>query len=134
MICPTQWDTIQWVMRAIFVESTEFTEWIARYIPDETYAALQQELMENPDKGTVIPGCGGLRKVRTSDPRRNKGKRGGARVIYLYVKEVNWFFMVDVYGKNEKEDLSAAEKKVLAKLASELKFQAKATRITKGIR
>jgi len=55
-------------------------------------------------------------------------------VIYLYIRDANWFFMVDVYGKDEKEDLSAAEKKVLSKLAGELKSQAKATRISNGAR
>ena len=47
-------------------------------------------------------------------------------MIYLYVPEVKWFFMLDVYGKEQKEDLSQAEKKVLSRLARELKDQAKA--------
>jgi hypothetical protein len=71
-------------------------------------------------------GCGGLRKIRAADPKRGKGKRGGARVIYLYVAETKWFFMLDIYGKDEKDDLSAGEKKDLAKLANELKRQAQA--------
>lgn len=87
---------------------------------------LQQELMDNPEKGAVMPGCGGLRKVRVADPKRGKGKRGGARVIYLYVPEAKWFFMLDIYGKDEKDDLSAGEKKSLLKLTNELKRQAKA--------
>jgi hypothetical protein len=83
-------------------------------------------LMDNPDRGDVMPGCGGLRKIRTADPRRGKGKRGGARVIYLYVPEAKWFFMLDAYDKDEQDDLTAAEKKVLSGLARELKQQAKA--------
>ena len=82
--------------------------------------------MSNPQKGTVLRGCGGLRKVRIADPRRSKGKRGGARVIYLYVPEAKWFFLLDVYGKDEKEDLTAHEKADLRKLAAELKQQAAA--------
>lgn len=113
-------------MRAVFVESSEFTEWVAEFLPDDAYAALQQELMDQPDKGDVIPGCGGLRKVRVADPRRHKGKRGGARVIYLYVPEAKWFFMLDIYGKDEQDDLSPAEKKSLSKLVDELKHQARA--------
>ena len=113
-------------MKAVFIESTEFTEWVSEYLPDETYFRLRQELMDDPQKGTVMPGCGGLRKVRTADPKRGKGKRSGARVIYLYVPEAKWFFMLDIYDKDEQENLSAAEKKVLAKLAEEFRLQAKA--------
>lgn len=64
-------------MNAVFIESTEFTNWIADYLPDEAYSSLQQKLMENPKAGSTIPGCGGLRKIRVADPRRGKGKRGG---------------------------------------------------------
>lgn len=114
-------------MKAAFVESSEFTEWVAEFLPDDAYAALQQELMDQPDKGDVMPGCGGLRKVRTADPKRGKGKRGGARVVYLYVPEAKWFFMLDIYGKDEQDDLSTAQKKTLTQLVDELKHQALAT-------
>jgi hypothetical protein len=113
-------------MKAVFVESTEFTEWVTTHLPDEAYSELQQELMDQPDQGDVMPGCGGLRKIRMPDPKRGKGKRGGARVIYLYVSEAKRFFMLDVYGKDEKDDLSASEKRILSDLTRELKRQAKA--------
>lgn len=119
-------------MKAVFVEATGFTDWVTRHLPDEQYAALQQELMDNPDRGDVMPGCGGLRKIRTANPMRGKGKRGGARVIYLYVPEAKWFFMLDAYGKDEQDDLTAVEKKVLSALVRELKQQAKAA--TEGTR
>jgi hypothetical protein len=82
--------------------------------------------MENPEKGTVMPGCGGLRKVRTPDPKRGKGKRSGARVVYLHIPEAKWFHRVDIYDKDEREDLSPTQSKELAKLAAELKREAKA--------
>jgi hypothetical protein len=113
-------------MKAVFVEATGFTEWVTKHLPDEQYAAMQQELMDNPDRGDVMPGCGGLRKVRTADPMRGKGKRGGARVIYLYVPEAKWFFMLDAYGKDKQDDLTVAEKKLLSGLVRELKQQATA--------
>ncbi|HUG90282.1 MAG TPA: type II toxin-antitoxin system RelE/ParE family toxin [Planctomycetaceae bacterium] len=112
-------------MRAVFVETIEFTEWISEFLPDETYAELQRQLMDDPQRGNVIPGGGGLRKIRVSDPRRRRGKRGGARVIYLYVPEASWFFMLDVYGKGEQDDLTAVQKRSLQKLAEELKRQAR---------
>ena len=114
-------------MKAVFIESSEFTEWVAEFLPDDAYAALQQELMAQPDKGDVMPGCGGLRKVRTTDPKRGKGKRSGARVIYLYVPEARWFFMLDIYGKDEKDDLSSLQKRSLSQLVDELQRQALAT-------
>tara|TARA_R110002111_G_scaffold262694_1_gene340212 strand:- start:156702 stop:156980 length:279 start_codon:yes stop_codon:yes gene_type:complete len=82
--------------------------------------------MDNPNKGTPIQGCGGLRKVRTADPKRGKGKRGGARVIYLYVVDAKWFYLIDIYDKDEKADLSTTEKQELTRLATELKKHAKA--------
>lgn len=111
-------------MKAVFIESSEFTEWVAECLPDDAYAVLQQELMDQPDKGDVMPGCGGLRKVRTADPKRGKGKRGYARVIYLYVPEAKWFFMLDIYGMDEKDDLNASQKKTLSQLVDELRRQA----------
>ena len=114
-------------MKAVFIESVEFTDCVVRLLPDDVYANLQQELMDNPDKGNVMPGCGGLRKVRTRNPKRGKGKRGGLRVIYLYVPEAKWFFMLDIYDKDEQEDLTADEKRTLSNLATELKRQAKSS-------
>lgn len=69
----------------------------------------------------MMPGCGGLRKVRWSDPQRGKGKRGGLRVIYLLVPEVRVVVLVDVYDKDEADDLTTKEKRVVARLAKEAK-------------
>ena len=104
-----------------FVETTEFSRWQPRFLPGDTYAELQQELIVNPQKGDVMPGCGGLRKLRIADPKRQKGKRGGARIIYLYIPEANQFLMLDIYGKGEKDDLAPAEKKELREVAREYK-------------
>ena len=112
-------------MKAVFIETRGFTAWLAERVPDEVYAELQRELMENPHKGDVMPGCGGLRKVRLRSPKRGKGKRGGERVIYLYVPEAKWFFMIDGYGKDEQDDLTPPEKRQLSSLADQLKHQSR---------
>jgi putative transcriptional regulator len=104
-----------------FVETTEFSKRQSRFLPGEAYLKLQGILAANPEKGDVMPGCGGLRKLRIADPKRHKGKRGGARVIYLHIPEVDKFLMLDVYGKNEKEELTPTEKKELRELAGEYK-------------
>ncbi len=111
-------------MQAVFIETRNFTDWVHRFLPDDVYSSLQLELMRDPDKGDVIPSCGGLRKVRAADPLRRKGKRGGIRLIYLYIPEARWFYMLDIYGKDEKDDLTRAEKIILAELAAALKIEA----------
>jgi len=94
------------------------------YLPDTVYARLQQLLMADPDSGMVMPGCGGLRKLRVADAKRGKGKRGGTRVIYLYVPEAMRFYMIDVYAKDEQEDIPAADKKLFRRIADEIKAEA----------
>lgn len=111
-------------MRDIFVESLEFTEWVEAYLTDEGLAALQRDLLRDPQAGDVMPGCGGLRKLRIADRRRGKGKRGGGRVIYLHVPEANLIYLITVYGKDQKDDLSPADKKLYRQLAQVLKQQA----------
>src|SRR5438876_9541072 len=100
-------------MKKLFIESTGFTDKVGDFLDDETYARFQHELMGSPERGKLIRGCGGLRKIRVADPKRQRGKRGGARVIYLHLAEADWIFLLDIYAKGEKEDLSATEKKLL---------------------
>jgi hypothetical protein len=112
-------------MRKLFIESSSFAEEVDRILDEYAYYALQNQLMENPDRGKVIPGTGGLRKLRFSNPRRRVGKRGGIRIIYLHIPAVDWIYFLDVYEKGEVEDLTAAEKKTLERLAAALKAQAR---------
>lgn len=61
-------------MKATFIELPPFERYRWEYLDDEAFTALQQELMTTPLAGDLIIGTGGLRKIRFSDPRRNKGK------------------------------------------------------------
>jgi len=110
-------------MKAVFIESCEFTEWVKDYLTDEGLAALQRDLLNDPNTGDVMPGCGGLRKFRIADPRRSKGKRGGARVIYLHIEEANVIHLITVYGKDQKDDLSADDKRLYRQFVQVLKQQ-----------
>ena len=71
--------------------------------------------------GKVIPGTGGLRKLRWRDPRRGKGKRGGLRIIYYHLPEGSQVWLVTLYSKDEADDLTVAEKKTYRGLISEIK-------------
>jgi hypothetical protein len=112
-------------MRKTFIETGEFTEWVNEHLSDEQLSGLQQELQNDPDAGPVMPGCGGLRKMRVADPKRGKGKRGGARVIYLHIAESDQIHFITVYGKDQKDDLSAEDKTLYRRLVQILKDQAR---------
>jgi len=108
----------------IFVEARVFTSRLKEFLTDRAYSEIQKTLAEDPVHGDVMKGCGGLRKLRTKDVSRGKGRRGGARVIYLYIPEVDRIDLVAIYGKNEQDDLTAKEKRVLKALATEAKTEA----------
>jgi mRNA-degrading endonuclease RelE of RelBE toxin-antitoxin system len=76
--------------------------------------ALIEFLGNHPDKGDVIPGTGGLRKLRWA--LAGRGKRGGSRVIYYYARAEWQVLLLTAYAKNKKDDLSEGEKKLLAAL------------------
>ena len=108
-------------MKALFVELPAFAKYRADYLDDEGFRGLQQSLLKNPEAGEVIEGAGGLRKLRHGDQRRGKGKRGGLRVIYYWWDGGRQFWLFTLYDKDEMENLSADEKKVLkGKLKAEL--------------
>ena len=112
-------------MNKTFIETNEFTEWVKKYLSDESLADLQRELLEDSETGSVMPGCGGLRKMRVADPRRGKGKRGGIRVIYLHIEEVDQIHLVTIYGKDQKDELSADDKNMYRQLVRILKEQSR---------
>ena len=64
----------------LFIEAPKFTELVKEHLSDDEYAALQWMLLERPDAGPIVPGSGGVRKLRWG--LRGRGKRGGIRVIY----------------------------------------------------
>lgn len=103
-------------MNATFVELPPFERTRKDYMDDEAYRLFQQELMANPTAGDVIEGTGGLRKLRQPDPRRGKGKRGGLRVIYYWWSGGDQFWLFTVYDKNQADDLTPAQCKLLKQL------------------
>ena len=86
-----------------FVETPLFTRLVGDYLTDQEYAALQIALARNPELGDVIPGSGGVRKVRWRV--HGRGKRGGVRVIYLVRSRRGLIWMLTIYAKNVREDI-----------------------------
>jgi hypothetical protein len=95
-----------------FVELHGFADdWRDLRLTDEDLQALQVMIMTKPDGAPVVPGTGRLRKVRFAPSSWNSGKRGAARVCYVYFQEFGLVLLVIAYSKNEKDDMPAAHKK-----------------------
>ena len=94
-----------------FVETPVFTAEIRAHLADEEYRALQVALLLRPEQGAVIPGSGGLRKVRWGAAGR--GKRGGLRVIYYWHPDEETFYLLLAYAKNTQDTLTPTQLKVL---------------------
>lgn len=72
--------------------------------------------MLEPDAGALIPGAGGLRKLRFADERRGKGKRGGLRIIYYWWDGGSQFWLFTVYDKDEMSDLTKGQRETLKQM------------------
>ena len=88
-----------------FIESSIFERMLPAYLDDDEYSELQQYLIQNPETGEVVPGSGGVRKVRWA--RSGAGKRGGLRIIYFVRYRPNEFWMLTLYAKAKRENIPA---------------------------
>jgi mRNA-degrading endonuclease RelE of RelBE toxin-antitoxin system len=101
----------------IFIETPVFTALVQSYLTDEDYSKVQHALLMRPGAGVLIPGSHGLRKL--SWRTEHGGKRGGLRIIYYWYVEDEAFYMLFIYRKNEQEDLTRQQIKVLSRLIEE---------------
>ena len=97
-----------------FIESPVFERLRAEYLDDDEYSELQQFMMRNPEAGNVVPGSGGVRKLRWK--RSGAGKRGGIRVIYCIRRRPGEFWMLTLYAKSRQEN---APPEILRRLRKE---------------
>jgi mRNA-degrading endonuclease RelE of RelBE toxin-antitoxin system len=102
-----------------FIETPVFTRRSVELLTESEYAALQSALVLRPEIGDLIPGTGGLRRLRWLQSRRGKGKRGGVRVVYFWYVEEGLIYLLIAYSKDEKDDLSASEKRILRSLVEQ---------------
>ena len=100
------------------VEMPGFLAAANRLLDDEERMKLIDHLARKPSAGDLIPGTGGLRKLRWGLPGR--GKRGGARIITFFHNSDMPLFRIAAYAKNDKDTLSAADKAVFRQLVDKL--------------
>ena len=87
-----------------FIEAPAFSRLVHDYLDDAEYAAMQWSLALHPGTGDVIPGSGGIRKLRWK--AEGRGKRGGVRVIYYWRNQAGEIWLLTIYAKNETENIA----------------------------
>ena len=102
----------------LFIETPIFTKLVTDLIPDDEYRKIQLALVLRPEAGKIIPGSGGLRKIRWKSG--GSGKRGGLRLIYFWDVPQDRIYMLLIYKKSKQEDLTQNQLKILRNLVKEL--------------
>ena len=98
-----------------FIEASAFTKHIYDYLTDDEYLGLQGFLLKYPEFGKVVPGSGGVRKLRWG--MSGKGKSSGVRMIYYFKKQDDEIWLLTIYSKSEVENISAY---ILRQIAKEI--------------
>ena len=107
-------------MTRTFIQTNEFSKnWDSLDFDDEDLRLLELSILEDPEKYPIMKGTGGLRKARISLDR--KGKSGGARDCFVDFIFVETIYLITVYGKKEKDNLSKAERNLIKKMIDTLK-------------
>ena len=99
-----------------FIETSLFTRLIYNYLNEEEYLGLQVYLLRYPDSGKIVPGSGGVRKIRWAI--KGKGKSGGIRVIYYWKLNDDEIWLLTVYGKSDQKSIPSH---ILKQIAEEIK-------------
>lgn len=105
-----------------FIESRPFTRRLhelAGDSADELLRAIQGALAQKPDRGAMVPGLGGVRKIRIAG--RSKGKRGGYRCLYLYLEKRRHVHLLALLAKNEQEDATAEQRSQIRQWVAQIK-------------
>jgi hypothetical protein len=96
------------------------SEWRRMHLTDIDLQSLEQQIMEHPESGAVMAGTGGVRKMRFAPPSSRSGKSGATRICYLVMAGAVCYLLL-IFPKNERENLSAADKAALKKSVEALR-------------
>lgn len=99
-------------------ETEPFQRKVSRLLSEDEKNELIAYLAMNPNAGVLVQGAGGIRKLRWA--RNSRGKSGGVRVIYYFHNEELPLYLLAVFGKNEKTNISMEEKNILSKIVRNL--------------
>ena len=106
-------------MKKTFIQTNEFSKrWDELKLSDDDLRKLELLIIQKPHLGKVIRGTGGLRKIRLS--LGSKGKSGGARVCYIDFINLDTIYLITIYRKKEKDNLSFGERNQIKKMILEL--------------
>ncbi len=109
-------------MKLTFVQLQSFVDDARRLgLCDEDFQALEQLLLENPDRGTLLAGTGGVRKVRFAPPSWNVGKSGATRVIYVHLARIAHVYFLMMFEKADQPNLTPEQKQICRTVMLELK-------------
>ena len=100
-----------------FIEAPAFSKYIYDYLTDDEFVGLQGFLLKYPEAGKVVPGSGGVRKLRWAVS--GKGKSGGVRVIYYFKKQDDEIWLLTIFSKREVGNIPAH---ILRQIAQEIEY------------
>ena len=94
---------------------------LAGAVADEVLRGIQGDLIDEPARGRLVPGLGGIQKARFGNPSRGKGKRGGYRYFYLYLGHRQHIHLLLLLDKDEQEDLTSEERASVRAMVTAIK-------------
>jgi len=110
---------LAYTLAVSLIETPVFTRLVIKTLSDDDYGALQQWLVDEPDAGDLVRGGAGMRRVRWALP--GGGKSGGIRVLYYWRANADQIYLLFLFAKGERSDLTPEQVRELAKYVKELK-------------
>ena len=104
--------------RQTVVETPSYLALVVKLFSEPEREGIVAKVADDPECGDAMSGTGGFRKLRV--PRAGMGKSGGARVVYIWRNDKFPVFLVTVFAKNEKANLTQAERNALKKRADDI--------------
>jgi hypothetical protein len=112
-------------MRLTFIQLAPFVAaWRKLRLSDEDLQALESQIMEAPEAGNIMAGTGGVRNIRFAPPSWRRGKSGASRVCYVYFSAAAQCYLLTLFTKAQKPNLSAADKVAIRDWVMQAKFAA----------